>query len=231
MASATFEPGSTPDTTELALDLAVLLFDAYTGARQLLGSPTVSLAGSSATPYRKPGESTYLFFGVPAGSYTVQVRSPADRPYYLPADIPVTLPMPDPLWPAVPDASLADPSKPLDDPTQPAAYRAQRALAGMVPATAYPYPAGATLVRGAVTSGGAPLLGATVLDLGGGASYVTGADGMYALPLTKLVGPDGRSALLGSATLRASHPIHPDVTATVAFRRGATSALNIDMGP
>ena len=60
---------------------------------------------------------------------------------------------------------------------------------------------------------------------------MTGADGLYALPLTKLVGPDGQSALTGSASLRASHPIHPDVDVTVGFRRGTTSALNIDMGP
>lgn len=225
MPSATFKTNLTPDTTKLVLDLAVLLFDRYTGAAQLLGNPSVLLAGAPAVPYRKAPESTYLFFGVRPGSYTVQVRSSTDAPYYLGVDIPVTLPMPNPHWPAFPDVTLADPNKPLADPTQPAVYRAQRDLAGLRPSAAYPFPADATLVRGTVTFGGAPLAGATVRNLGSDEQYLTGGDGQFALALARPVG------LKQTITLRATHAIHRDVDVTVEVRRGTTAAVDIDMGP
>ena len=225
MATAIFKSNTTLDTSELALDLGVLLFDRYTGRSRLLGDPSVILAGWPLPPYQKSPDSTYLFFGVRSGNYTVQVRSSEDAPYYLGVDIPLTLPMPNPLWPAFPDVTLADPSKPLDDPTQPAAYRAQRDLAGLRPSTAYPFPGDATLVRGTVSSGTVPLAGALVQNLGGNEQYLTGGDGGFVLALDRPVG------LSGTITVRASHPIYPDVDQRVKVRRGMTASVNIDMGP
>jgi hypothetical protein len=216
---------STPDTNLLSLDLAVLLFDGYTGGSQLFGNPSVLLAGLPSAPYQKAPLSTYLFFGVRPGSYTVQVRSSDVAPCYLGVDIQVTLPMPNPLWPAFPDVTLADQSKPLDDPTQPTAYLAQRDLAALKPTTSYPFPANATLIRGTVTSGGTLLLGSLVQHLGADESYLTGAEGQFVLALERPVG------LKGTIAVRASHPIHPDVDVTVAVDRGTTTAVNIDMGP
>jgi hypothetical protein len=224
MPSATFKQGSTPDTTDLVLDLAVLLTDGYTGEPRLLGTPSVGIAGLPA-PYAKPGESTYLFFGIRPGPYTVQVRPADDSPYYLPADIAVTLPMPNPRWPAFPDISLADLTLPLNDPGQPAAYRAQRALAALVPSVAYPFPSGATTVRGTATSGGLPLPGVLVRNLAGVEQYLTGPDGQFVLALAAAAGLGGTVALL------ASHPLHPDVNVSTPYTRGAATSVDIDMGP
>ena len=140
MTTAVFKSNTTLDTNELALDLGVLLFDRYTGRSRLLGDPSVTLADWPLPPYQKAPDSTYLFFGVRPGNYTVQVRSPEEAPYYLGVDIPLTLPMPNSLWPAFPDVTLADPSKPLDDPAQPAAYRRSATWPGCGPAPHIRFP-------------------------------------------------------------------------------------------
>jgi hypothetical protein len=219
---------STPDTNELSLGLAVLLQDRFTGIAQLFGKSSVVLAGVARPPYQKTTESTYLFFGVRPGTYTVQVRSDVATPYYLDVDIPVSLPMPNPRWPAFPDMTLADPSIPLSDPSQPAVYRAQRDLAALRPTTGYPFPAGATLVRGTVTFGGAPLARARVRTVVTGQStpdpledYQTGVDGQFVLALVR---PSG---LKETITVRASHMVHPDVDVTVEVGRGTTAAVDI----
>ena len=225
MTTGIFKPNSTLDTSELGPDLGVLLFDGYTGQSRLLGDTSVILVGGRSLPYQKVPESTYLFYAVRRGNYTVQVRSAEESPYYLGVDIPITLPMPNSLWPAFPDVTLADLSKPLDDPAQPAAYRAQRDLAGLRPSTAYPFPADATLVRGTVSSRTVPVAGAMVQNLGGNERYLTGGDGGFVLPLSRPVG------MIGKITVRASHPIYPTFQQDVTVRRGATTGLNIDMGP
>ena len=104
-----------PDVQDLVLDLALQLVDGFDGSPRLVGDPAVRLAGRPVEPYRKESGATFLFFGLKAGDYTIQVRSLPERPYYLDVDIPVTLPMPDPRQPAYPDPSLADPYKALGD--------------------------------------------------------------------------------------------------------------------
>jgi len=201
-------------------------------------------------PLAKAPESTFLFFDLPAGPYTLEVRSNregrsdqdqtrVDEEYYLnqpsyysKADINIVLPMPTARWPAFPDATLADQSKPLDDPNQSVPYRNQRKAATLLPTTAYPFPAGATLVRGTVLSGGAPLNRARVRQVGGNPLHPTGAE-----DLVYETGPDGEFVLFFSklngtsktVTLRASHALHLDVDQNVLVRRGLTVAQDIVM--
>jgi hypothetical protein len=173
-------PNIEPDIRELQLSLALLLYDGFTGAQELVGDITVSFANKPRTrpflPFRKTPQSTFLFFGLAAGAYTVQIRSNDELPdqtppYYLPtdvsvsvADLPVNVAAQKPIWPAFPDINLANGNKPLDDPTQPEAYQVQRRAATLQPTAAYPFPAGATLLRGTVRAGrqGAPLADAIV---------------------------------------------------------------------
>src|SRR5205823_9946610 len=105
---------------------------------QLVGRTTVTLLGLDKKPIEKPSEGAFVFVGLAPRNYTVQVRSNGptetgkptpDRPYYLDLDRPIVLPMPHALWPAYPDLFLANQNLPLDDPAQPAAYRAQRRTA------------------------------------------------------------------------------------------------------
>ncbi len=209
------------ETRELELALAVLLFDRFTGENALLGTTEVRVSGQAVTPFVRPGEATYLFFGLPPGAYTFEVLSHADTPYYLPVSIPLVLPMPSPLWPAFPDQTLADPSKQLSDPTQTPAYRAQRQLATLQPAVAYPFPGGATLVRGTVFAGGLPLAGARVRRLGDTLEYTTGNTGEFVLFFPRIQGTGE------TVTLRSSHPAHPDVDVLVNVRRGMTVLTTI----
>ena len=129
------------------------------------------MIGQATPSYQKESQAAFVFPNLAAGNYTVNIRSTPDEPYYLPVDIPLTLPFerppvtlwPDaPVWPGYPDILLADPSKMLDDPEQPAAYLAQRELTTLLPTTAYPFPSGATLVRGVVSGAGVALAGALV---------------------------------------------------------------------
>ena len=158
-----------PDVTEFVPSLVLLLFDGITGTGALAGDVVVTI-GDIAPLFRNP-PATFVFGSLPEGNYVVNVRSEADEPYYLPVNIPITLPFPrpadelwaqPPVWPAYPDIVLADPSKALQDPVQTPAYLGQRALATLSPATSYPFPAGATLVRGLVTASGKALNGALV---------------------------------------------------------------------
>ena len=158
-----------PDVTEFATSLVLLLFDGITGAGALAGEVVVTI-GDIAPLFQNP-PATFVFGSLPEGNYVLNVQSEADEPYYLPVNIPVTLPFPrpadtlwaqPPVWPAYPDIVLADPSKALQDPVQTPAYLGQRAIATLSPATGYPFPAGATLVRGLVTANGKALNGALV---------------------------------------------------------------------
>src|SRR5262249_425950 len=104
MAFATIEP----DVSESQLSLALLLYDAFTGARELIGDISVSLSYGTLTspltsppllfqqtlkkPYPKAPKATFLFFGLLTGEYIAHIRSNVDLPdqtppYYLPADI------------------------------------------------------------------------------------------------------------------------------------------------
>jgi hypothetical protein len=219
------------DTRELRLSLALTLFDGFSRTSRLVGHTTVRFADKPLVrpflPFQKAPEAIFLFFEpLPPGAYTVEIRSEEDDPpYYLPADVSVVLPMPNPLWPAFPDVSLADQNKPLDDPTQPAAYRAQRAAVTLQPSTAYPFPVGATLVRGRVIADAMPLAAAMVRRGGDDMAYTTGEDGEFVLFFP------GINGMAETVTLRASHPLHVDVDHTVQIRRGMTVATIISMVP
>lgn len=144
---------------------ALQLYDGFTGQEHLEGQVVVSIAGLKP-PFQKTDSATFVFLNIGAGTYSISVASSDQTPYYLPVTITVTLPLSDPVWQAYPDLSLADPTKPINDPGQPAAYRAQLALATLKPTPQYPFPPSATLVRGTVLSGGVPVAGATVLRVG-----------------------------------------------------------------
>lgn len=202
------------------LSLALLLTDGATGSDELLGTVTVD-AGTGEAPFQKHPAGTFLFFRLAAGAHTVKVRSVEG--IYVPVDITVNIPMPTPLWPAFPDRSLADVTKPLDDPAQPAAYRAQRAAAALMPSTLYPFAPGATLLRGVVSLAGAPLAGATVRKVGDAAAYVTGTDGSYVLPFANIAG------MSETVTVRASYSSQPDKDESVTLSRGMTASKNIAM--
>ncbi len=154
----------TQDTDKRELKLsngfALMIFDQFTHLQQFVGEIAVSLAGKPSVrpylPFQKKEAATFLFFGLSNDTYTVQVRSNEDtfdrKPaYYFPVnDLKITVPMPHETWPAFPDATLADPDKPLDDPAQAAEYIDQRKRVTLQPTTAYPFPDGSTLVRGTV---------------------------------------------------------------------------------
>jgi hypothetical protein len=244
-----------PEISELQLSLALLLYDGFTGAQQLIGDIAVSLfAETLASPlqerfsspppgsqvtrqrmFQKTPDATFLFFGLLPGAYAVEVRSnnaSSDKtpPYYLPADfsvnvtdLPIIVAAPEPIWPAFPDIKLADETKPLDDPTQPQVYRVQRRAATLQPTTAYPFPAGSTLVRGTVFANGVPLAGAKVQRVGDDLSYPTGDDGGFVLFLTQI------SGIGETIILQATHALHPPVQQQTKVHRGMTVATNIVM--
>jgi hypothetical protein len=242
-----------PDIAELQLCLALLLYDGFTGAQELIGNISVSLANETLTSpltsplhrfqntpqttFRKTPLSTFLFFGLSRSVYIVHVRSNVDLPdqtppYYLPADVsvnvvglPIAIPVLKPVWPAFPDINLADGTKPLDDPTQPAAYREQRLAATLQPSTAYPFPAGSTLVRGTVLANGVPLAEATVQRVGDNLQYTTADDGGFVLFFTQIKGVGE------TITLQATHALHPTVRQNTDVHRGMTVATNIVMAP
>jgi hypothetical protein len=226
------------ETRQLKLGLALILFDGFTGKSQLVGlyddlneeradealaidpqgvsrrgrRTTVRVAGRSIVPRRRESDATFLFLGLPPGTHTFQVRSP----YYEPRDLALAMPRPDPRWPAFPDVTLADESLPLESPAQPAAYRAQRALVGLQPSVRYPFPGGATLVRGVVRSGGQALRDATVHRQGDPIASTTEASGGYVLFFTDIAA-NGQTVML-----EAAHPLHATVTAPVTVVRGLT---------
>jgi hypothetical protein len=225
------------DLRELQLGFGLLLLDGFSGTPELAGEIAVTLANDPALkPFQKTAEAAFFFFDLPAGNYTVQVRSnpKRERPYYVPVDILVTVPAPNPAWPAFPDAILADPALPLNDPAQSAAYLSQRRLATLQPTTAYPFPAGAALVRGTVRANGVGLGGATVtaplqfqtnparFEI---RSYLTHADGGFVL-FFRQVGGTG-----SDITLSATHPNHPNQNVPIKVRRGMTVATDIIMAP
>ena len=211
------------ETRELALSFALMLFDRFTGTNRLVGDVVIRLGGKPFVPFQRVPDATFLFFDLAPGAYVAEIRGEPDKDfYYLPADIPIVLPTPNPLWPGFPDVNLADQNKPLDDPTQPAAYRAQRAAATLQPGTAYPFPAGATLIRGTVLTGGAPLAGAHVQPAGTALEYVTGTDGQFVLFLQA-------SGSGGTVTLHTTHAQHAAVDQPVPVRRGMTVATTIVM--
>jgi hypothetical protein len=156
-----------PDVLEFQPSLVLSLWDGFTGSNVLAGDVVVHIG--QINPLFQKAPANFVFVNLANGSYVLNVESASDQPYYLPVKIAVTLPFPrpvdaswNPIWPGYPDIALADPNKMLDDPGQTPAYLGQRTLATLSPTPAYPFPAGATLVRGAVTAGGVALSGALI---------------------------------------------------------------------
>ncbi len=173
-----------PDVRLLTPTLVLLLRDGFTGDAPVAGSVLVNIGPAKPT-FTKGSDGAFVFATLPNGDYLMSVRSDPEQPYYLPVEIPITLPFvrpseslwnPLPVWPGYPDLTLSDPDKTLDDPEQPAAYLIQRALSSLQPTTSYPFPAGATLLRGVIRNAGVPLSGAivttSVLTLAGTFSVV-----------------------------------------------------------
>jgi hypothetical protein len=213
-----------PDIRELKPSLVIQLTDGVTGSKQLAGTVDVRI-GSQPAAFGKEYEATFVFLDLPAGLHNVSVVSAPTTPFYLPATIPVSIPLTTELWPAFPDIALADLTKPLDDPLQPPAYRAQRELASLLPAPAYPFGPDVTLARGTVRSAGLPLAGALVRRSGDPAGFTTRDSGEFVLFFDDV---PGRSQ---SATIVASCPGKPDVSATVTLLRAATVSLDMVMAP
>ena len=215
---------TSPDVRELQPWMVLQLRDAFTDSNVLQGNVNVSI-GSRSPLFQKQSEATFVFAKNPLnGNYTVTVSSTPDEPYYLPASIPITLPFPvraNTNWPqpwiGYPDVTLADPSLTLDDPSQSAAYLAQRELAGLQPTTAYPFPAGATLVRGQVTSAGAPVGGALV------SLALTARPGQY--PVTVL-NPDG-TASAGQMLSVVNTPVIESLLPAVVIAGSAAFSLMV----
>jgi hypothetical protein len=214
----------TEDRT-LTSRFTLFLYDGFSRRNFLDGTVEVQIAGQPA-PYAKPGEATWIFYSLPDGAYSVTVAPDVDTPYYQPVTIPVNLPVPNALWPAFPDRTLADPTLMLDDPAQTVAYRAQRALATLRPTASYPFPQGTTLVRGTVRAGGVALPDATVfVDGQPQLSYVTASDGQFVIFFDQ---PQGMAQNLN---LRAQHASKPDVLTPVTVQRGLSVKVDITMAP
>jgi len=215
-------PITQPEIMQQSLQFALLLRDAFADSAQLLGGVGVSCQGVQGQ--RKDSSGTFLFNGLTPGALVFAVSSDPGTPYYQPLIVPVALPMPSALWPAFPDRTAADPNLPLGDPGQAAAYRAQRQQATLLPTTGYPFPPGATLIRGTVRHGGQPLPAATVQQVGGtDPSFTTGADGQFVLYVSNAPG------LAQQVTVKAQCAGLPDQSVNVTLTRGLTVTTNIDM--
>lgn len=171
----------------LNVQFAVLLRDQFADSDDLLGQ--IEVRASDVVAYRKGMSGLFWFQSVTPGVQDLSVQSLEQPPYYLPATISLTIPNPPPPapaarnpWPAYPDISLADLNLPLGDPGQPAAYRKERADVTLSPTVAYPFPEGATLIRGTVTHAGQALAEATVTLAGSvDPAYKTASDGEFVL--------------------------------------------------
>jgi hypothetical protein len=210
------------ESLEITLQFALLLRDGFAGSDQLVGNVTV--ASGTIDGQQKDSSGAFLFYNLKPGPQSLEVSSAPDTPYYLPKQIPVTVPMPSALWPAFPDVTLANPSLPLGDPGQTAVYKAQRQSATLLPTNAYPFPEGATLIRGTVMHGGQPLGSAMVQQAGAtDPAYITGADGQFVLFLSN---PPG---LPQQVTVNATHAGLAAGIANVTVIRGLTVSVTINM--
>jgi len=240
-----------PDVIEQKLVFALMLLDRFTETNQPVGKLTVRIANQPFQPpflpLQQPGQASFFFFDLPPAAYTLQVRSNKDGkvddakppqedeppyylsepPYYFPVDIPVVIPPPNDHWPGFPDLLLADQTKPLDDPTQPAAFRDQHSRATLQSTVSYPFPIGASLLRGRVLASGNPLANARVrrIDINDGLEYRTGPDGYYVLFFKSVKGVGEQ------ITVRASQGFFSDKDQPVTLRRGMTVTQNIVMAP
>jgi hypothetical protein len=238
-----------PDFRELKVVFALMLSDRFTETNQLAGRITVKVANQPFTkpfvPLQVQGQTTFFFIDLPLAAHTLEVRSNSagriddpnhpqvdeppyylnEPPYYFNVDIPIAFPLAHDRWPGFPDLLQAIQTLPLDDPGQPLAFRQQRAAAMLQPTTAYPFPVGATLVRGTVLAGNLPVENARVRRVGDDLEYLTGPDGEFVLFFKQVNGASE------SITLRATHAPQPDKDQVVEIRRGMTVTQDIVMAP
>ena len=211
-----------PEKILVTLQLALLLRDGFAGSDDLLGDVAVSCGAIEGQ--RKNSSGVFLFFNLKPGALLFEISCASSTPYYLATQIPINVPMPSPVWPAFPDRTIADPTLPLGDPGQTAAYKAQLQQATLLPSVAYPFPGGSTLIRGTVTHGGQPLSAATVQQVGGtGTAYTTGADGQFVLFITN------PPTLPQQVTVSVTHADLADGNASVTVLRGLTVSTTIAM--
>ena len=187
------------------------------------------MTGGSIQGQQKDSSGTFLFFALQPGAQSLSVSSGPDTPYYLPATVAITIPVlnPPPLPPtflAFPDIGLADPTLPLGDPGQTPAYIAQRKAATLLPATAYPFPEGTTLIRGTVRHAGNPEPNATVQQVGStDPAYVTAGDGQFVLFWKDAPG------VPQTVTVNVKHAALADANVNVTVVRGQTVSVTVDM--
>jgi hypothetical protein len=211
------------ESTNVQLAFALLLRDRYAQSDQLVGAVNVN-AGNIPAMRRDGATGCFVFLNLKPGAHTLNVTADQWTPYYRSVSIPVVAPPPPAKWPAYPDITLANRNLRLDDPAQPAAFRKQFLLASLLPTAQYPFDSGATLVRGQITSGGAPLADATVSHVGGDeVPYVTDTNGEFVLFFEQSAG------VPQPVTLRATHAAKVDKDQNVTILRGTTVVANIDM--
>jgi hypothetical protein len=214
---------SAPEHVVTRVSLVLLLTDRVAREPRLLGNVLATIAGQ-APPRRRLAEGLFAFFGLPAGTHQVRVRSADETPYYRPTTITVSLPPARATWPAFPDLSLADRAKPLDSPDQPIGYRLQRTRAALLPTPRYPFPPEATLVRGTVLRGLTPVAGAAVTaSANAAAATETDAAGEFVLFV------DRPPASGGPINVTATPPASPPRTVTVPVRRHSTVVVPITL--
>jgi hypothetical protein len=208
------------ETIQTRLALALMLRDGFTQRPQLFGDIDVSVPDVEQG-YRKPLESTFLFYTLAPGSVTIRVRSKAEPPLYLDRDISITLPMADPQWPAFPDRSVANPALPFDSVAQTPLFRSQYLESLLLPSPSYPFPADTSLIRGIVSSSAGPLDDVSIL-VSGQELFRTSLTGEYVVPV---------EPYRPNVTLTFSRPLFSDAAVNAAVSPHSTTVVNVVMTP
>lgn len=191
------------------LALAVELEDTYTDGPPR-DQPRVAVTNTDAEFVRTPG-GFFVLVDLPAEPATLDVVV-VESDYYLREERTV-------------DRSELDPDAPLE-------------TIDLVPAPAYPFGGGVTLVRGTVEENDEPVPGATVSYLQGSAVTWSDADGEFVLPVTDFElddvvvdDEDGRVVEPGgqSPTIEAAHPDDDRTTERdVTLPVGGTASADLD---
>ena len=147
--------------------MAVSLVDNYTGEKPVV-AVSVTLKGESYKGIKNPS-GYYVFLNIPIKAYVVQVRSD----YYFDNDFPAAL------TPPAPGDLFSDRLKKL------------KQVIPLDPNPAYPFPSGATLIRGIVNDqAGNPVASAAVTIVERGLTAQTTSKGEYVVYLKSLTGGD-----------------------------------------
>lgn len=244
----------TIDSRLLQVSFAAMLRDGFTGAGEFAGSLTAQLEQRTTGPapefrtVRSPATrsgATFVFTGLRPGDYRVTISSNTDPrdhlpPYYNEIQLEFT----------VPDLDPDEFERQLSDPEFRKTLH-NEVPADLVPTVDYPFPPGATLIRGRVAKddgspGGLPLADvlmtgrSTAPDPGGSAPENvrgrTNAQGQYVLAFRRVSGRvsiDADHTELNpgqTATVTAHHPAHP-LPVETTIRRGMTTTVNFGPTP